>query len=109
MVEECDESFLKFDLDYDQVSGTQIEAQLPLFLSSDLIVNFHHFCLMMLIMIWLAARCPGDKNCKGCDSGHSDNTLYTFGYVRRPEELRCWLVQPDDPTILSGNATASHR
>jgi hypothetical protein len=36
----------------------------------------------------LVACCPGDENREGCNSGHSDNTLYTFGHVRRPEELK---------------------
>jgi hypothetical protein len=42
----------------------------------------------------LTVGCPGDENCKGCNSRYSDNTLYTFGCLRRPEELRkarCWL------------------
>lgn len=107
MVEECNEAFLKFDLDYDQVCGVQTKSMLPLFLSADFIVRFVIF-LFNASYCDLAARCPWDGNCKGCNSGHSDNTLYTFGYVRRPEELRkarCWLVQPNYPAILSGTGT----
>ena len=99
MVEECNEAFLKFDLDYDQVSSVQTKAYLPLFLSSDFTVKFLIFLLFNASYYDLAARCPGDENCEGCNSGHSDNTLYTFGHVRRPEGLRkvrCWLVQRNE-------------
>jgi len=38
MVEECDEAFLKFDLDYDQVSGAQTKAS--------------YVCLLIHCQIW---------------------------------------------------------
>ena len=102
MVEECDEAFLKFDLDYDQVSGAQTKASYVC-----LLIHCQIWCsyylLVLLITIWqfffdkhyhLTVGCPGDENCKGCNSRYSDNTLYSFGCLRRPEELRkarCWL------------------
>ena len=49
MVEECNEAFLKFDLDYDQVSSVQTEAQLPLFLHTS---SFFLFNAYYEFMIW---------------------------------------------------------
>ena len=101
MVEECDEAFLKFDLDYDQVSGTQTKTSYVC-----LLIHCQYLTFLLFIgstYYHLTAGCPGDENCKGCNSRYSDNTLYTFNCLRRPEELRkarCWLSAGTAKKIL---------
>jgi hypothetical protein len=59
----------------------------PFFLSPDFI-HKHASFLFNAYVYHLAASVPGDKNGKGCYLGHFNNTLHTFSYVRRSEDLR---------------------
>lgn len=105
MVEECDEAFLKFDLDYDQVSGAQTKASYVCVMMHCQIWCF--YCLLVLIItIWqvvvletkTAKAATQDILTTHCIPSAVSEDLKSWGKLG----AGCRLVQPKDPTILLG-------
>lgn len=77
MVESCEEEFLKFDLEYQQV--------LPLSLSLSLgVIHMHtHLAPLIYSQVFSCADSgPSDKDCESSYCKHSCNSLHNVGNVR---------------------------
>ena len=73
MVESCEDEYLKFDLEYQQVPPS-------LSLSVSLNLSYTHTSILLTLTSFkhYADSGPGDQDCQGSNFRYSDNTLHTF-------------------------------